>query len=77
MTFGKVLSPQYFIWTLPAWVLVVARERVLAMVRGLALVPTQVEFPKLYWVLQNWMTAPLPELISRDLTMVAFFATAA
>ena len=35
MTFGKVLSPQYFIWTLPAWALVAARDRALAILGGL------------------------------------------
>ncbi len=77
MTFGKVLSPQYFIWTLPAWVLVAARDRVLAVVGGLTLVFTQAEFPKLYWVFLDWMTLPLLVVIVRNLLLVAFFALAA
>ena len=74
MTFGKVLSPQYFIWTLPAWVLVAARDRVLAVAGGLTLVFTQIEFPKLYWVFLDWMTLPLLVVIVRNLLLVAFFA---
>ena len=77
MTFGKVLSPQYFIWTLPAWVLVAARDRVIAVVGGLTLVFTQAEFPKLYWVFLDWMTLPLLVVIVRNLLLVAFFALAA
>jgi hypothetical protein len=77
MTFGKVLSPQYFIWTLPAWVLVAARDRVIAVVGGVTLVFTQAEFPKLYWVFLDWMTLPLLVVIVRNLLLVAFFALAA
>ena len=76
MAFGKVLSPQYFIWTLPAWVLVAARDRLLAVVGGLTLVFTQAEFPKMYWVFLNWMTLPLLVVIVRNLLLVAFFAIA-
>ena len=76
MTFGKVLSPQYFIWTLPAWVLVAARDRVIAVVGGLTLIFTQIEFPKLYWVFLDWMTLPLLVVIVRNLLLVAFFAVA-
>jgi hypothetical protein len=77
MTFGKVLSPQYFIWTLPTWVLVAARDRVIGVVGGLTLVFTQAEFPKLYWVFLDWMTLPLLVVIVRNLLLVAFFALAA
>ena len=74
MVFGKVLSPQYFIWILPAWVLVAARDRVLAVVGGLTLLLTGVEFPKLYWVFLDLMSAPLAVVITRNLLLVAFFA---
>ncbi len=77
MTFGKVLSPQYFIWTLPAWALVAARDRILAVVGGLTLIFTQIEFPKLYWPFLDWMTMPLLVVIARNLLLVAFFALAA
>ena len=49
MTFGKVLSPQYFIWILPAIALVIPERRVLALLLIGALVLTQVEFPARYW----------------------------
>ncbi len=47
MTFGKVLSPQYFIWILPAWALVAAKDRWIAVLGGLTLALTQAEFPAL------------------------------
>jgi len=77
MNFAKVLSPQYFIWILPAWVLVAARDRVIAVVGGLALILTQVEFPRLYWPFLGWMTAPLAIVVVRNLLLVALFAIAA
>jgi len=49
MTFGKVLSPQYFIWILPAVALVLVERRVLGAVLLGVLVLTQVEFPEHYW----------------------------
>ena len=77
MTFGKVLSPQYFIWTLPAWALVAARDRVLAVLGGLTLLLTGIEFPKLYWNMLDMQHAPLAVLITRNLMLVATFAFAA
>ena len=58
MTFGKVLSPQYFIWILPAWALVAARDRWIAVLGGLTLALTQAEFPALYWNLLAMQPAP-------------------
>ena len=46
MTFSKVLSPQYFIWILPVWALVAARDRWVAVLGGLTLALTQAEFPR-------------------------------
>ena len=49
MTFGKVLSPQYFIWILPAIALVMPERRALGLVLLGALLLTQIEFPAEYW----------------------------
>ncbi len=77
MTFGKVLSPQYFIWTLPAWALVAARDRVIAVLGGLTLLLTGVEFPKYYWNILDMQHGPLALLIARDVMLVATFGFAA
>ena len=66
MTFGKVLSPQYFIWILPAWALVAARDRWLAVLGGLTLALTQAEFPALYWNLLDMQKAPLAIVVARN-----------
>lgn len=76
MTFGKVLSPQYFIWILPAWALVAARDRWLAIFGGLTLVLTQVEFPALYWNLLEMQTAPLAIVTARNTLLLITFAVA-
>ena len=77
MTFGKVLSPQYFIWTLPAWALVAARDRVLAVLGGLVLLLTQIEFPALYWQFLDMEPAALTIVVARNTLLVVFFAVAA
>jgi hypothetical protein len=77
MTFGKVLSPQYFIWTLPAWALVAARDRALAVLGGLSLLLTQVEFPALYWRFLDMEPGPLAVVVTRNALLVVFFAVAA
>jgi hypothetical protein len=74
MTSGKVLSPQYFIWILPAWALVAARDRVLAVVGGFTLLLTQAEFPALYWRLLDMRTETLLIVITRNVLLVVFFA---
>ena len=73
MTFGKVLSPQYFIWILPAWALVAARDRWIAVLGGLTLALTQAEFPALYWNLLNMEPAPLAIVVSRNTLLLATF----
>ncbi len=77
IAFGKVLSPQYFIWILPAWVLVAARDRTIAILGGLTLFLTQVEFPKLYWSLleMQWF-ALLPVVLRNTLVVVLFVVIA-
>ena len=77
MTFGKVLSPQYFIWTLPAWALVAARDRVLAVLGGFVLLLTQVEFPALYWRFLDMQPESVAIVVTRNTLLVVFFAFAA
>ena len=74
MTFGKVLSPQYFIWILPAWALVAARDRWIAVLGGLTLALTQAEFPALYWNLLSMQPAPLAIVITRNTLLLVTYA---
>ena len=74
MTFGKVLSPQYFIWILPAWALVAARDKWVAILGGLTLALTQAEFPALYWNLLDMEKAPLAIVVARNTLLLATFA---
>ena len=76
MTFGKVLSPQYFIWILPAWALVAARDRWLAVLGGLTLALTQAEFPALYWNLLDMQPAPLAIVVARNTLLLVTFVVA-
>jgi hypothetical protein len=76
MTAGKVLSPQYFIWILPAVALVAARDRVLAVLAGLVLVLTQVEFPAWYWGYIAMDRAPVSVVVARNILLVVFFGAA-
>ena len=71
MTFGKVLSPQYFIWILPAWALVAARDRWIAVLGGLTLALTQAEFPALYWNLLDMQPLPLAIVVARNTLLLA------
>ncbi len=76
MTFGKVLSPQYFIWIIPAWALVAARSRSLAVLGGLTLALTQAEFPALYWNLLSMEPAPLAIVVARNTLLLVTFVVA-
>ena len=77
MTFGKVLSPQYFIWILPAWALVAARDRALAILGGFTLLLTQVEFPALYGRFLAMQPESVAIVVTRNTLLVVFFAVAA
>lgn len=72
-----MLSPQYFIWTLPAWALVAARDRVLAVLGGFVLLLTQVEFPALYWRFLDMQPESVAIVVTRNTLLVVFFAFAA
>lgn len=76
MTFGKVLSPQYFIWTLPVVALVAARDKLLAGLAVATLALTQAEFPAYYWQFIAMRPIPLSIVIVRNILLVAFFAAA-
>jgi len=76
MTFGKVLSPQYFIWILPAWALVAARDRWIAVLGGLTLALTQAEFPALYWNLLDMQSPVLAIVVARNTLLLVTFAVA-
>jgi hypothetical protein len=73
MTFGKVLSPQFFVWILPAWALVAARDRWIAVLGGLTLALTQAEFPDLFRNLVEMQPAGLAVVISRNTLLLALF----
>jgi hypothetical protein len=74
VTFGKVLSPQYFIWILPAWALVAARDRWIALAGGLALLLTGIEFPALYWRMLDMQPESVTVLVARNAALVITFA---
>jgi len=71
-----VLSPQFFIWTLPAWVLVAARDRVLAVIGGAALLLTGIEFPALYLRLVAMAPESVAIVVVRNILLLCFFAVA-
>ena len=74
VTFGKVLSPQFFIWILPAWALVAARDRWIAVLGGLTLALTHAEFPALYWRLLDMQPDAVAIVVARNTLLLATFA---
>jgi hypothetical protein len=74
MTFGKVLSPQYFIWILPAVALVASRDILVAVLAGVTLVLTQIEYPSWYSGFLLMHPAPLSIVIVRNVLLVTLFA---
>jgi hypothetical protein len=73
MAFGKVLSPQYFIWILPVLALVAVRDPLLGLLGGLVLLLTQIEFPALYWNLVDLQPPVLGLVATRNLLLLALF----
>jgi len=73
MTFGKVLSPQYFIWILPAIALVLPERRVLAALLVVALLLTQIEFPANYWSFIYLHSGAIMIVVTRDAVLLAAF----
>ena len=73
MAFSKVLSPQFFIWLLPVLALVAARDWLLGLLGGVALLLTQVEYPALYGDLLDLEAPVLALVAARNLLLVALF----
>jgi hypothetical protein len=76
MAFGKVLSPQFLVWTFPAAALVFAERRVLGATLVSILLLTQLEFPALYWNVVELQAPALVLVAIRNAALVAAFALA-
>jgi hypothetical protein len=74
MTFGKVLSPQYFIWILPAIALVLPERRALGLLLIGAVVLTQLEFPANYWSFIYLNSGAVLLVVERDAVLCLAFA---
>lgn len=72
---SKVLSPQYFIWLLPAVALVAVDRKLLAGLLLAAMALTHLYFPAYYWTLVDiqppWLAAVV---VLRNVLLVAAFA---
>lgn len=74
---GKVLSPQFLVWLLPATLLVTGRYgRGAFAVTVSALLATQLYFPVRYWDLVGLETPAIALLVARDALLVALVALA-
>lgn len=72
---GKVLSPQFLIWLMPAVFLVAGRYGRLTFALGIvAMVLTFSYFPHRYWDLVALETWPIALLALRDLALIALLA---
>jgi len=76
MVFGKVLSPQYFIWLLPAAALLLLDDLLVGVLALLTVALTQVGFPGLYWDLVYLERPAILVLLVRDALLVATFVVA-
>jgi hypothetical protein len=72
---GKVLSPQFMVWLLPACLLVGGRYgRIAIPVTAGALAATQLYFPRRYWDLVALHDLPIALLTVRNALLVALLA---
>ena len=72
---SKVLSPQYFVWIIPAVALVAIDRRVLGALLAVVLLLTQVEFPANYWAFAQFQQpGAVAIVVIRNLVLVAAFA---
>jgi hypothetical protein len=76
LAFGKVLSPQYFIWLVPVLALVAAKDWLLGTVGGVVLAMTQAEYPALWGHLVNLDRPVVALLVARNVLLVAAFCLA-
>jgi len=77
ITFGKVMSPQYLIWLLPAAALVLVDDMSLGLVVIAAMLATQVEFPALYGPLLHLRLDAIAVVVLRNGLLIAALALAA
>ena len=72
VTFGKVISPQYLVWLLPATMLIGGRRgRIAAIVLPVAMVVTQLVFPLLYAdLVERAAAVPVWLLVARNALLV-------
>jgi hypothetical protein len=70
---GKVLSPQFLIWLLPAVALLLPASPTLAGLLVASFVLTQIEFPANYVAFVNLAPAPVACVVARNLVLVAAF----
>jgi hypothetical protein len=76
LAFGKVLSPQYFIWLVPVLALVAAKDWLLGTAGGVLLAMTQAEYPTLWGHVSNLDRPFVALLVARNLLLVATFVAA-
>jgi hypothetical protein len=76
MVFGKVLSPQFFVWLLPFVAVVAAKDIWLGSLGFATLLLTQIGFPDKYWGLVYLETSPILWLAARNVALFALFALA-
>ncbi|MEI6499891.1 MAG: glycosyltransferase 87 family protein [Armatimonadota bacterium] len=74
VSFGKVLSPQYFVWILPAIALVMPERRALGLLLLGTLMLTQIVFPWNWLATLNLARGPVLVLIERNVWLVLAFA---
>jgi len=73
LVFGKVLSPQYFVWLVPFVAVVVVKDDWVGGLGFLTLLLTQINFPGKYWGLVYLETPAILWLTVRNMALLALF----